>query len=197
MSIKINGTNYDSTIDQTYEDAGQVYTGAQHLASNPELYQPQGTNHFYFYVDFDNDSKITSGDEESLRLSVRSSSVPHFTQGVIETPVGNETLKFAGKRVFDNGSIEVYDWIGANTKQILMNWQSKSFNQKTGKVGLASDYKKTAYLVETTPDGQQVRAFKMYGCWISGLSEEAHNYDGGNDMRAITATITYDYADVE
>lgn len=195
--IRINGNLVDSTIDQTYEEAGQVYIGGQHLASNPELYTPQGTNHFYFYVDFDNDGDISAGDEESLRLSVRASSVPHFTQGVIETAVGNDTLKFAGKRTFADGTIEVYDWIGANTKQILMNWQKKSYNVKTGKVGIASDYKKTAYLVETTPDGQQVRAFKMYGCWISGLSEENHNWDGGNDMRVITATITYDYADID
>ena len=197
MSIKINGTNYDSTIDQTYEEAGQVYTGAHHLASNPELYQPQGTNHFYFYVDFNNDSAISQGDEESLRLSVRASSVPHFTQGIIETNVGNETIKFAGKRTFADGTIEVYDWIGANTKRILMDWQRKSYNVRTGKVGLASDYKKTAYLVETTPDGQVVRSFKIYGCWISGLSEDNHTWENGNDMRVITATITYDYADVE
>ena len=166
MSIRINGTNYDSTIDQTFEEAGQVYYGARHLAANPELYMPQGTNHFYFYVDFDNDGDITG------------------------------TLKFAGKWSFDGGTIEVLDWIGANTKEILMKWQAKSGNIKTDKVGLASDYKKTAYLVETTPDGQRVRAFKMYGCWISGLSEDAHNYDN-SDSRAISATITYDYAELD
>ena len=121
MAIRINGTNYDSTIDQTYEEAGQVYTGAQHLAANPELYQPQGTNHFYFYVDFNNDADITQGDEESLRLSVKSSTVPHFTQGIIEVNVGNDTIKFAGKRTFADGTLEIYDWIGANTKAILMN----------------------------------------------------------------------------
>lgn len=193
MSIRINGNTYDSTIDQTYEEAGQVYVGVRHLAANPELYMPQGSNHFYFYVDFDADNDITQGKEESLRLSVRSSSVPHFTQDVIEVPVGNGKLKFAGKWNFDGGTIEVYDWIGANTKEILMNWQSKSGNIDTDKVGLASDYKKTAYLVETTPDGQKVRAFKMLGCWISGLSEDAHNWDN-SDARIVTATITYDYA---
>ena len=196
MSIRINGTNYDSTIDQTFEEAGQVYYGARHLAANPELYMPQGTNHFYFYVDFDNDGDITQGEEESLRLSVKSSTVPHFTQEVISVNVGNGTLKFAGKWSFDGGTIEVLDWIGANTKEILMKWQAKSGNIKTDKVGLASDYKKTAYLVETTPDGQRVRAFKMYGCWISGLSEDAHNYDN-SDSRAISATITYDYAELD
>ena len=77
---------------------------------------------------------------------------------------------------------------------ILMNWQKKSGNIKTDKVGLASDYKKTAYLVETTPDGQRVRAFRMYGCWISGLSEDPHSYEN-SDARAISATITYDYAE--
>jgi len=204
MSIRINGNNYDSTVDRTYDEAGQVYVGVQHLAANPELFMPQGTNHFYLQVDFSKevdgsniyDSDLSSGDEETLRLSVKSATVPHFTQSVIEVPVGNGTLKFAGRWSFEGGTLEIYDWIGADTKRILTAWQNKSGNIKTEKVGLASDYKKTAYLVETTPDGQRVRSFKMYGCWISGLSEEAHNVDG-SDSRVITATIQYDYAEID
>lgn len=202
MSIKLNGRNYDSTINQTYGEAGQVVIpNPAHLAANPELYMPQGTNHFYLYVDLINTNDtdgnpFTSDEEETLRLSVNSQTVPHFSQDIISISVGNGKMKFAGSMTFPEGTLEVNDWIGAATKDILMKWQAKSGNVKTQKVGLASDYKKTAYLVETTPDGQTVRRFKMYGCWISALSEEAHNYEN-SDARRITATIPYDYAEID
>ena len=198
MSIKINGTEYNSTIDADYIASGQVDISARHIATSPELYQPQGTNHFYFYVDLvvAGDTTFNEDDTKTLRLSVKSSTVPHYTQDVISVNVGNMTMKYAGKISFDNGTIEVYDYIGADTKKILDKWQAKSGNVKTGKVGIATDYKRVGHLVETTPDGQLVRSFKMYGCWISGLSEETHTMDS-SDARAITATITYDWAEME
>ena len=66
----------------------------------------------------------------------------------------------------------------------------------TEKVGLASDYKKKATLIEYTPDLQVVRSWNMYGCWISGISEDAYNSDQ-NSKKQITATIEYDYAMID
>jgi hypothetical protein len=105
-------------------------------------------------------------------------------------------MKFAGTPEFDSGSIELNDYIGAGTKDVLMAWQRKSYDVKTEKVGLASDYKMTAYLLEYTPDYQLVRTWKLYGCWISGLSEGGYNHES-NDKHAITATIQYDRAEID
>ena len=77
-----------------------------------------------------------------------------------------------------------------------MAWQNLSYNVKTERVGNMADYKKTCYLCEYTPDYKLVRTWKMVGCWVSGLSEEAFNMEGSG-KKTITATITFDKAFME
>ena len=105
-------------------------------------------------------------------------------------------MKAAGKPNFADGSIEVHDYIGADTKSVLMAWQNLSYNVLTERVGRMSDYKKTCYLIEYTPDYRIVRTWKIYGAWVSGLSEGEFNMDDGN-KKTITATITFDKAVME
>ena len=102
-------------------------------------------------------------------------------------------MKFAGVPTFTEGSITLNDYIGADTLGMLMAWQNESYDVKTEKVGLAATYKKTATLIEYTPDLQEVRSWTLYGCWISGIDEPEFNSDS-NDKHTITAKIQYDRA---
>lgn len=201
--IRINGVDKESTINVLAEHP----MGAYVLANNPSLYQPQETNHFEFIVeDIDNILRPgASGDEENarianagevLRVSVSQAFVPHFTQNPIEIKRGNSTIKVAGTPTFDSGSLVLNDFIGAETAVILAAWQNLSYNVETEKVGLMSDYKKQAWLVEYTPDYQVVRKWILYGCWVSGLSEGTLSYES-NEKNQITATIQYDYAKID
>ena len=196
--IKINGKNIESTINQTtVEDMGTYV-----LADNPTLYEPQRSNNFDFVVTGldgilragalgDEAQAILQNAQEVLRIAVDSASVPHFTQEIISINRGNDTIKFAGKITFGEGSLRIKDYIGADSKAVLMAWQNLSGNVRTEKVGHASDYKKDAYLVEYTPDYIPVRRWVLKGCWISGISEDEYNHNT-NDARTITATIQYD-----
>lgn len=201
--IRINGTDRNSTINQS----SVAPTGTHHLAANTNLYEIQRTNNFEFIVtDIDGIMKAgmlggeTSANidnaQEIIRLSVTSSSVPHFTQNAIEVKRGNNSMKFAGVPSFSSGQIKVNDYIGAASKEVLMAWQNLSYNVLTEKVGLASDYKKDCYLVEYTPDYQKVRQWKMHGCWISELSEDEFNNET-NDKKQITCKIEYDRAEID
>jgi hypothetical protein len=207
MSIRLKGVDMPSKANdfEHFQDSG-----TWHLATNPKLYEPQRSNHFEFIVNLKDIVKAgmmgteTNGTfagteaQEVIRLSTTQAAVPHFTQNVIEIKRGNTTMKFAGAITFGEGSFAVNDYIGADTKAVLMAWQNLSGNVKTEKVGLASDYKKQAYLVEYTPDFQTVRRWVLDGCWISGISEDGYNSDTA-DKRIITATIQYDraYIDVD
>ena len=203
MAIRINGTDRESTINQN----SATPMGTYHLAANTNLFEIQRTNNFEFIVtDIDGIAKAgmlgneTNGTianaQEIIRLSVSSSSVPHFTQNAIEVKRGNSTMKFAGVPTFQAGQIKVIDYIGAATKEVLMAWQNLSYNIVTEKVGLASDYKKDCYLVEYTPDHQKVRQWKMHGCWVSELSEDEYNSES-NDKKQITCKIEYDRAEID
>ena len=144
--------------------------GAYHLADNPSLYEPQRTNNFTFIVTgIDNILRVGVSAEEAedndyiknagntLSFSVVSASIPMFSQEPITIRRGNSVMKAAGLPTFSEGSLEVNDYIGADSKSILMAWQNLSYNVNTEKVGLMSDYKKTCYLCEYSPDYKLVR----------------------------------------
>lgn len=186
-------------------DATQV--GSYHLADNPELYEIQRDNNFEFIVTgIDNIMRVGAepGDEsptienasQTLRFSVVTSSIPMFTQEVLTIRRGNSVMKFAGAPTFNDGTLAVNDFIGADTKSTLMAWQNLSYNVKTERVGNMKDYKKTCYLCEYTPDYKLVRTWKMLGCWVSGLSEGDFNMESGG-KKTITATISFDKAFME
>jgi len=181
--------------------------GTYHLADNPQIYEIQRSNNFEFILT-DLDGLIRTGTQgtednatfknaqEVLKISVLSSSVPHFSQGVIELKRGNSTIKYAGVPTFGAGSVVFQDFIGADTQGILDAWQALSYNVLTQKVGTADKYKKDAYLIEYTPDYKKVRQFRLHGCWISELSEDTFSHED-NNKHTITATIQYDRAEID
>ena len=96
-----------------------------------------------------------------------------------------------------SGSLVCYDFIGAETKDILMAWQAKSGNPLYQTVAQQAEYKMDATLIEYTPDySEKVRVWKLDGCWISSMSEEDFSQDA-NGARRITCTIQYDRAYID
>lgn len=202
MAINLQNADKASTLNVAGDKLGTYY-----LTDNPKYYEIQRSNNFLFYVS-GLSKKIGHADgfdikalnayayenaDDIIKISVNKASVPHFTQSTIQVKRGNNTMKFAGVPEFGSGSIELNDYIGAGTKEVLLAWQSQAYNVHTEKVGLASDYKKDAYLLEYTPDYQLVRTWKLMGCWISGLSEGEYSHDSA-DKHTISATIEYDKA---
>lgn len=182
--------------------------GTYHLADNPQLYEPARSNNFEFIV-MDIDELLRAGTkasgledennyikngQETLRVSVVASSVPHFTLSVIDVKRGNNTMHVAGTPTFDNHTLVLNDYMGARTKSVLLAWQALAYDVRTEKVHSMNRYKKDCYLYEYSPDYNEViRKWRMIGCWISGLSEDNFNNEE-NNKRTVTATIIYDKA---
>lgn len=199
--IRINGVDYNSTINDGSTPGTPI--GTYHLANNPNIYEIARTNNFEFIVtDIDGILKAGSSNvsyanaQEVIRMSVISCPIPHFSQEAIQVKRGNTTLKYAGVPSFSAGTIKLNDYIGADTAGVLEAWQNLSYNVKTEKVGLASDYKKDCYLIEYSPDYQAVRKWILRGCWVSGLSESDMDNEN-NNKKEISATIEYDRAELD
>jgi hypothetical protein len=184
---------------------------AHYLANatrNSKMFELARTNNFRFYVEGlggllragyqgqESNAYIPDNADETLEFSVKSFTVPKFKQEVIEIRRGNAVMKAAGLPSFEDGSLVVDDFIGADGKSILMSWQNLSYNVQTQMVGYMKDYKRDCYLIEYDPNYKEVRTWKLYGCWVSDLSQDAFDHDNG-DKRQITATITYDWAKME
>ena len=194
--IQLKGTPVDSTVGTPSADVMGTYL----LANNPQIYEVQRNNNFMFYVEglskklgISYNKYADDNADDVIKISLSKAFVPHFKQSPITLKRGNNTMKFAGAPEFESGNIALDDFIGAGTKDVLMAWQNKSYNVRTEKVGLASDYKKDAWLLEYTPDYQLVRTWKLMGCWISGLTDDDYSHDSA-EKHQITATIEYDKA---
>ena len=183
--------------------------GTIHLSDNPALFEVVRKNTFEFVVtDLDGIMRAgMTGNEsnayipnaqEILRLSVNKAFVPHFSQSIVEIKRGNSTIKYAGVPQFEDGTIQINDYIGADTLAVLMAWQNLSYNVETEKVGAVdtSPYKKDCYLIEYSPDLRKVRTFILEGCWISKIDSQEFSSDDG-EKNQIGATITYDRARID
>lgn len=185
----------------------------RHISADLGSYEAARTGFFTFIVnDLDNIVKATvakndavenfSGNDvipkagEYLRLNVTKAKIPHFSVEVLKYRRGNDEVKFAGVPTFDEGSIEVDDVVGLDTKSILAAWQALTYDVKSRKGGRMRDYKKDCTLIEYTQDYEQIRSWTLYGCFPSDFTED--DFDKENDgMRKISMTIQYDRAEME
>lgn len=178
-----------------------------HLSTGTHrVYQPGKGNFFEFIVeDLDNLLKpgvekdlATTNDyilngQEVIRLTVNKAPVPHFELEDISIRKGNSVVHYAGTPTFSDGTLEVDDMIGANSKAVLEAWQNLCYDVMTDQGGRAINYKKNATLIEYTSDHVRVRSWKLVGCWIKNISED--DYDKESDgLRRVQATIVYDRA---
>ena len=180
--------------------------------SNPELYEPAVSNAFQFVINpalakllyagvdstvedvMKDESNYLSNIDETIRLSLITGKVPHFSLDPIEIRRGNSKIKYAGMPTFDNEDLTLHDFVGARTKDALLAWQALAYDVVNDVVKSASNYKFDCTLLEYTPDMSRVlRSWTLKGCWISGLSEDPFNISERNE-RTITATLHYDRA---
>ena len=133
--------------------------------------------------------------QEILKLNVVQAPVPHFSLEKMSYKRGNDVVNFAGTPTFNDGEITVDDVVGLDTKSILMAWQGLAYNVHTRKGGRMKDYKKEATLIEYTQDFEQIRSWKLHGCWISNITEDNFNKEQ-DGKRQIRATIVYDRAEM-
>ena len=182
---------------------------AYHLGSTHRAYQPAKKNFFEFIVeDLTNLLKpgvekelaqeadyITDG-QEVIRLTVNKAPVPHYELNEIEIRKGNSSVWYAGTPTFSEGTLEVDDMIGANSKAVLEAWQNLAYNVLTDQGGRAINYKKNCTLIEYTSDHVKVRSWKLIGCWIKNITENDYDKES-DDLQRVQATIRYDRAILE
>ena len=194
--IKINGTLRDSQADVPSNLNRNMWHVTNSDAGRAN-YEPARSTDFELFVTGLGDLIEGVSDEnaqEVVRFAVAKAPVPHFSIDALEQRRGNTVQKFAGTPSFEAGQLEIYDWIGQGTKSILMAWQAKACNLETGKTGILTDYKKDATLVEYSPDGQAIRAWDMYGVWVSAISEDDFSHADNQSERRLRATLQYDMA---
>lgn len=176
-------------------------------------YEPQRTNNFELQITglntivragfseggtngFSSDIWKRLGETETIQeliLSIRSAFSPKTSISILEIPYGNTKTKFAGVPSYDTGTIVWNDYYDQDTELILKAWQSAAFDESTGAVGDAINYKRTAYLTMFSPSGRKARRWKLYNCWVSDVNGDDFSNEN-NNVRGLSATFVYDKA---
>lgn len=165
------------------QDYRYRYRGTAHMVSSAG-FEPQRNNNFEVQI-------IGLEGAKKIMLAVASYSAPQININPIVIHYANNSIKYAGKPEFPDSTIVLNDYIGLNIEKVLVDWQKQVYDSETERIGLAVKYKKTAYLIEYSPDGRSYRQWKIYGCWPSQLQLGEFSQDG-NALRQITLSLTYD-----
>ena len=165
-----------------------------------DAWEPQRVNNFevviegldkLVYAGPDKEPHKLGSVAERIMLSVDSFSAPTIEIAQITTQYANNSIKWAGKPEFPNSTLVINDYIGMRVEQLLAAWFKCAYNFETECVGLARNYKKTAYLIEYAPDGSEARTWRLDGCWLASFQLGDWN-QAGNEQRKLNATLVYD-----
>lgn len=197
--MKTISSGYYGEGNQTSVEIGksakQLGTG---FMINQDTWEPQRTNNFELVIEGLDRIVMANGNiykvpdaMDRIMLSVASFTAPSLEIDRITTHYANNSIKWAGKPNFPDSSIVINDYIGVGTEEVLSAWFRAAYDFKSEKVGLAKDYKKTAYLIEYAPQGGTPRIWKLDGCWIAQFQLGEWSQEG-NQQRQLSATFIYD-----
>lgn len=127
----------------------------------------------------------------SLDLVIQQAFLPQVSLSVLEFRHGNDAKKLAGVASFQGGQITILDTLSRSEFDVLMDWFYQTYDQETGAIGLASEYKKTGYITEFAADGRYQRRWTVNGMFISAVNLGELNASDGS-MKEVQVTIEID-----
>ena len=181
--------------------------GTLHISTNQAAYEVARSNNFEFIITGVQGllkAGVTEGTatatdrtdaaaNDTVRLSVVRAFVPNFSQEEIMIQRGNAKIYAASVPTFEAGNLVVNDFVGLDTKSVLLAWQRLCYDVTTERVGRMEDYKRDCTLIEYTPDYTEIRKWRLEGCWVKGITENEFSMEDAA-KRQITANIRFDRA---
>lgn len=149
---------------------------ASHLASQDEGgFEPQRVNNFA--VQFD--GLPSPADRDDIIMSLVSAFIPVVGNEDIPLPYGNEVVYVAGRAIPEGGQLVVRDFVDRTIAAGFLAWRNKVYDPSSGRIGLSSDYKKTAHVLLFGPNSrddapESQRQWDVYGIWPTRV-----NFAGG------------------
>jgi len=174
---------------QVNSSADKMRLTATHF--NTKEFQLQRKNHFdiQFGANADHEVFINS----QMKFMLVSFPLPKETTESSDVSYFNQTIKVAGKTTFDTTTVVLRDAIDYDTEMKFLQWRKRVYDPKTGKMGLAADYKCEAIVHEYTPNGEEYRTWHLIGCWPSGIDYGEMTYEDGGEKQ-LSVTLCYDFA---
>jgi hypothetical protein len=144
-------------------------------------FEPQVQNRFIMYI------------EGIPAYIIKKAQAPGFDEGEIILDHINVYRKIAGKRRWDDISMELFSPITPSGAQSVMEWCRLRQESVTGRAGYSDFYKKDLRLEILGPVGDIVGEWILKGAYAK--SSKFGDFDWASDAAiTINVTVAYDYA---
>jgi len=125
-------------------------TGKQDLSADAlNTLEPQRTNNWTLDV-----TGLTTDENISITLGLQAFQLPTETSDLIEVYYMNERRQYAGRTMYDGGTLSLTDWIDQGTADVIRAWRKEVYDPYTGKIGIKSKYAKRGTINLYAPGGE-------------------------------------------
>lgn len=141
-------------------------------------YVPLTQNNFEIRI-YNMDGSSPSSFADLLTLSTSEIGEIQEEEDTITVHYGNGQIKFPAKVSFADVDWTLNCFCEPNVLEGLREWRKQVYDPETERMGLPSEYMKTAYFLKYDGQGNCRDVIKCPGVWLKGLQNGAHNQEGG------------------
>jgi hypothetical protein len=157
------------------------YISADHIAAvgGGGAFEPQRTNNFT--IRFAPPARVGGARAvDVFALSLSQIPFPSMSTTPLEVHFGNEVRKVTGKWTFSNETLQVKDYVDAETSRIVSAWVNLVYDPESGRIGYAHEYKVNGEMLFFGPDGNKRRAWRLVGMWPTSVKYGEGNMGASN-----------------
>lgn len=155
--------------------------GTNHMLG-VDNFVPLTTNNFEIRL-YNMDGSQPSGNPDLLTLSTDQIGEISEDQDTITVHYGNGIIKFPSKVSFSDVTWDLNIYCSPNVYEALREWRQQVYDSKTERMGLPSEYMRTAYIVRYDGQGNEQDVLKLPGVWPSSITYGSMNQQGGEIVK--------------
>lgn len=161
--------------------------GTNHMFGQ-DSWVPLTTNNFEIRIYGMNGASPAENDD-LLTLTTNEIGEIAEEQDVITVHYANGVIKFPSKVSFSDVDWTLNCYCQPNVAGELRKWRAQVYDPATERMGLPSEYMRTAYFIRYDGQGNVRDIIKCPGVWIRGLSNGAANQEGGSIVQVKTTLV--------
>ena len=151
---------------------------------------PLTTNNFEVRI-YGTTEEAQTDNSQLLTLSTRDIGEIVEEQDVITVHYGNGLIKFPSKVSFSDVDWTLNCYCTPSVLTALREWRKQVYDPDTEKMGLPTNYMRTAYFIKYDGQGNVRDVIKAPGVWCRGLKNGAMNQEGGEIVQVgVTLVIS-------
>ena len=155
-----------------------------------DTFVPLTTNNFEIRI-YGMNGEAPTENANLLTLSTNEIGEIAEDQDIITVHYGNGIIKFPAKVTFQDVDWTLNCYCDPNVLEPLRQWRNDVYNAETEKMGLPSQYMRTAYFIRYDGAGGVRDVIKCPGVWIAGLKNGAMAQEGGQVVQvSVTLVIS-------